>query len=145
MQGATTTLDALYLRVEQGDPTALPGILAAQRACTRAAVSSEAGHPGNQRPQWLHRQELPNPFEEFITHRLPRAARTRHRQGLFCITFCCGTKEPLTSLTLTDWPAKLATLRERFTKLAEFQKKLSAFGRGFGSAASSHPGLQREP
>ena len=67
MQGATTTLDALYLRVEQGDPTALPGILAAQRACTRAAVSSEAGHPGNQRHQWLHRQELPNPF---ITHRL---------------------------------------------------------------------------
>ena len=73
IQGATAALDALYLRVEQGDYTALADIMASQRACSLASVAAEAEHPGNQRHKWLHHQELPNPY---ITHRLqtPRAA-----------------------------------------------------------------------
>ena len=72
-EAATADLEALYQRVEQGDTTALAGIVASRRACARAAAATEAEHPSNQRRHWLHRQELPAPY---ITHRLqpPRAA-----------------------------------------------------------------------
>ena len=44
------------------------------------------------------------------------------------ITFCSGTQPPL-----ADWPAMVAKLKDRLTRLAGL--KLTAFGRGFGSAA----------